>query len=163
MRGQNVPLSGAILQEKASQYAKELSIDHFKASDGWLRRWEERNNVIFKTISGESNSVTPEMVNAWSETSLPTLLYNYDLKDIYNADEFQTKHINSSQKSAQLSKVRITGMASANAASDKSPMFVIGNVRKPRCFKNVKFLPYRYRHQKKSWMDGILLEEWVEN
>ena len=28
-----------------------------------------------KTISGESNSVTPEMVNAWSETTLPTLLY----------------------------------------------------------------------------------------
>ena len=24
----------------------------------------------------------------WPETSLPTLLYNYDLKDIYNADEF---------------------------------------------------------------------------
>ena len=53
---------------------------------GWLRRWEVRNNV--KTISGESNSVTPEMVNMWSETSLPTLLYSYDLKDIYNADEF---------------------------------------------------------------------------
>ena len=28
------------------------------------------------------------MVNAWSETSLPTLLYNYELKDIYNVDEF---------------------------------------------------------------------------
>ena len=49
---------------------------------------EGEKNVTFKTRSGESNSVTPEMVNAWSETSLPTLLYNYDLKDIYNADEF---------------------------------------------------------------------------
>ena len=36
----------------------------------------------------ENHSVTPEMVNAWKETSLPTLLSNYDLKDIYNADEF---------------------------------------------------------------------------
>ena len=79
-----VPLSGAIIQEKASQYAKEFSIEHFKASDGWLRRWKERNNVIFKTISGESNSVTSEMVNAWSETSLPTLLYKYVLKGIFN-------------------------------------------------------------------------------
>ena len=83
-----MPLSGATIHEKASQYAKELSIENFKASDGWLRRWKERNNVTFKTISGESNSVTPEMVNAWSETLLPTLLCNYDLKDIYNADEF---------------------------------------------------------------------------
>ena len=88
LRSQNVPLSGAIIQEKTSQYAKELSIEHFKASGGWLRRWKERNNVTFKTISGESNSVTPQLVNPWSETSLPTLLYNYDLKDIYNADEF---------------------------------------------------------------------------
>ena len=102
LRSQNVPLSGAIIQEKASQYVKELSIENFKASDGWLRRWKERNNVTFKTISGESNSVTPEMVNAWSETSLPTLVYNYDLKDIYNADDSQTKHTNSSQKSAQV-------------------------------------------------------------
>ena len=28
------------------------------------------------------------MVNACKETSLPTLLSNYDLKDIYNADKF---------------------------------------------------------------------------
>ena len=85
LQSQNVPLSGAIIQEKASQYAKELSVDNVKASDGWFCQWKERNNVTFKTICGESNSVTPEMVNAWSETSLPTLLYNYELKDIYNA------------------------------------------------------------------------------
>ena len=109
----------------------------------WLRRWKERKNFTFKTISGESNSVTPEMVNAWSEISLPTLLYNYDLKDIYNADEFQTKHTNSSQKSAQVESWA-TGIASANAAVDKLPMFVIGKARKPRCFKNVKFLPCRW-------------------
>ena len=58
-------------------------------------------------------------------------------------------------------KVCITGMASANAAGDKVPMFVIGKARKPRCFKNVKFLPCRHRHQKKSWMDGIMFEEWI--
>ena len=61
----------------------------------------------------------------------------------------------------KLSKFRITGMASANAAGDKLPMFVIGKARKPRCFKNVKFLPCRYRHQKNRWMDGILFEVWV--
>ena len=81
---------------------RKFSIENFKASDGCLRRWKKRNNVAFKTISGELNFVTPEMVDVWSETSLPTLLHNYDLKDIYNPDEFQTKHTNSSQKSAQV-------------------------------------------------------------
>ena len=46
----------------------------------------------------------------------------------------------------KLSKARITGMSLANAAGDKLPMFVIGKARKPCCFKNVKFLPCRYRH-----------------
>ena len=74
---------------------------------------------------------------AWSETSLPTLLYNYDLKEIYNADEF--------------------GLFYQCVPNT----FVIGKAQKPRCFKNVKFLSSRYRHQKMSWMDGILFEEWV--
>ena len=63
MRSQNVPLSGGIIQEKASIYAKELNIENFKASDGCLRRWKERRNNTFKTISGESNPATSETVN----------------------------------------------------------------------------------------------------
>ena len=124
-----------------------------------------------KTISGKSNSVTSEMVNAWKEILLPTLLSNYELKDICNADEFglfykcvinKTYQLKSEKCSGgKLSKIRITGMAAANAVGDKIPMFVIGKSQKPRCFKNVKFLPCRYRNQKKNWMDGALFEEWV--
>ena len=40
-------------------------------------------------------------------------------------------------------------------------MFVIGKAKSPRCFKRVKHLPCQYRSQKKSWMDGILFEDWV--
>ena len=59
------------------------------------------------------------------------LLYNYDLKDIYNADEFGVFYQcvpNKSEKCSggKSSKVHRTGMASANAAADKLPMFVIG-------------------------------------
>ena len=78
MRGQNVPLSASMIQEKAVIFAKQVNTKNFQASDGWLRRWKEWNNISFKTVWGKSKSVTPEMVNAWSETSLV----------IYNADEF---------------------------------------------------------------------------
>ena len=84
-----------------------------------------------------------------------TPLYNYDLNDIYNADECglfyqcvpfyqwvpnKTYQLKSEKCSGggKLSKVCISGMASANAAGDKLPMFVIEKARKPRCFKNVK-------------------------
>ena len=69
-----------MIQEKA--VAKELNTEDFQTSDGWLRRWKEKNNISFKTVFGQLKSVTPEMVNAWSEMSLPTLLSKYDLKDI---------------------------------------------------------------------------------
>ena len=161
MQSQNVPLSASMIQEKA---VKGLNTENFQASNGWLRRWKERNDISFKTVSGKSKSVTPEMVNAWSETSLPTYLSNYDLEDIYNADEFGLFYQCLPNKTyllklercyvGKLSKIRIAGMAAANATGDKLPMFIIGKAKNPRCFKNVKFLPCRYRNQRKSWMDG---------
>ena len=74
MQSQNVSLSVAIIQEKTLTFAKKLNVENFQVSDDWLRRWNERNQTTFKTISRESESVTPELVDGWWETSLPTLL-----------------------------------------------------------------------------------------
>ena len=41
-----------------------------------------------KIIGGESKSVTKEMTSSWSEITLPTILSNYKLEDIFNAGEF---------------------------------------------------------------------------
>ena len=134
MRSQNVPLSASIIQEK-TVFAKELNTENFQASDGWLRRWKERNNKSFKTVSGESKSVTPNKT--------------YKLK---------------SKKAlrGKLSIVSITSMTAAIAMGHNLPMFVIGKAKNPRCLKNVKFLPCRYRNQQKIWMDGKLFEGWPQ-
>ena len=39
---------------------------------------------------------------------------------------------------------------------------MIGKAQKPRCFKNVKFLPCQYQYIKKSWMDGVQFEDWAQ-
>ena len=111
------------------------------------------------------------MVASWFETTLPTILSNYKLENIFNADEFglfyqclpnKTFHLKSEKCSGgKNSKIRITGLAAANAVGDKLPMFVIGKSKTPRCFKNVTSLPCRYRSQKKSWMDSAIFEEWT--
>ena len=111
------------------------------------------------------------MVHPWNETSLPTILSNYELKDIYNADKFglfylcfpdKTYHRTSEKCSGgKNSKSPIMGMAAAKALCEKLPMFIIGKAKKSRFFKNVKFLPCHYRNQNKSWMDGVLFKEWV--
>ena len=54
-------------------------------------------------------------------------------------------------------------MAAASAVGNKLPTFVIGKAKNPRCFKNIKKLPCRYRSQRKSWMDSVLFEEWMRN
>ena len=131
-----------------------------------------RNCVRFKSIVGESKSVEDSMTAPWTETTLPTILSKYELKDIFNADEFglfdqclpdKTFNLVSEKCSGgKKSKIRLTGMAAANALGEKLEMFVIGKTASPRCFKHIKSLPYLYRNQKKSWMTGELFEEWVK-
>ena len=101
---------------------------------------KSKETSLSKKISGESNSVTPEMVNTWKETSLPTLLLTYVWKDIYNNDKFGLFYKCMTNKTCQLKstkclggklrKVRITGKAAANALANKITMFVIGKAQK---------------------------------
>ncbi|XP_057305268.1 tigger transposable element-derived protein 4-like [Hydractinia symbiolongicarpus] len=171
MRSENIPISGPMLKEKALEFAEALGVESFQASQGWMAKWKTRYGVSFKTIAGESRSVTEEMTAPWSETTLPTILSRYPLEDIFNADEFglffqclpnKTLHMKGDKCSGgKHSKVRLTGLAAGNASGERLPMFVIGKSAKPRCFKGVKTLPCRYRSQKKSWMSGELFEEWV--
>ena len=170
VRSNNIPVNGIIIKEKALSLAKSLELTDFQASDGWLDKWKQRHDVTFKAVSGEGNAVTPEMTASWNETCLPTILSKYELKDIYNADEFglfyqalpdnslhyKGEHCNGGKHS----KVRLTGLAAGNATGEKLPFFVIGKYAKPCCFSGVKSLPCHYCSQKKSWIDGDLFTEW---
>ena len=111
------------------------------------------------------------MTAPWNKTILPTLLSNCKLEDLFNADEFglfyqclptRTYHLSGEECSGdKSSKVILTGMVAVGATGEKLEMFVIDKSKKPWCFKNVKQLPCRYRAQKKSWMTGVLFEDWV--
>ena len=122
-------------------------------------------------FKGEGNDVTESMTAPWKETVLPTIISNYEPRNIFNADEFGLFYQALPKKTLNLkgqkcsggknSKIRMTGLAAANMIGEKFPMFVIGKSQKPRCFKHIKSLPCRYRAQKKSWMNSELFEEWV--
>ena len=148
-----------------------MNVENLKASDGWPDRWKKRFNVSFKTVFGESNACTDEMVVPWEQTTLPTILSKYDLNQISNADKYGLFYRAHPNKSLYLknkncvggkhSELRLTGLTATNAAGEKLLLFVIGKSKKPQCFKHIKHLPCRHRSQKKSWMDSILFEEWV--
>ena len=130
-----------------------------------------RHGITCKEVSGESEKVIKELTSPWEETNLPTILAKYQLKYIFNADEFDLFYKVLPSRSLQFrgkccsggeqSKVRLTGMAASNALGQKIPMFMIGKFSSLRCFKHVRNLPCRYRSQQKAWMDGILFEEWL--
>ena len=112
-----------------------------------------RNGISFKNISGEMSAVTEELTAPWNETKIPTLISNYKLQNVFNADEFglffqclptKTYHLSREKCSGgKNSKVRLTGMAAASATGQKLPIFVVGKSKAPRCFKNIKQLPCR--------------------
>ena len=42
MYGNNIPISGPILLEKAHEFAETFNDNNFLALNGWLRNWKER-------------------------------------------------------------------------------------------------------------------------
>ena len=43
-----VRISGPMLQQKAEFFAEKIGHSDFKATEGWISRWKDRNNIKFK-------------------------------------------------------------------------------------------------------------------
>lgn len=56
-RDKNVPLSGAIIREKALEFASVLGHKDFASSVGWLDKFKKRHNIVQKAVCGESAAV----------------------------------------------------------------------------------------------------------
>ena len=83
-----ITFTGDILQKKASKLAELLGIDSKKvsASDGWLRRFKERNDLRVYRRKGELDSVDHLDIPIHRE-ELQKVLQEYDPDDIFNCDE----------------------------------------------------------------------------
>ncbi|KAH6939360.1 hypothetical protein HPB50_017720 [Hyalomma asiaticum] len=64
MRSQDIRLSGPVILAKAADFALQLDYDDFAASDGWLHRFRERYDLVFRAVSGEMNAVNMETCEA---------------------------------------------------------------------------------------------------
>lgn len=170
-RGQNIPVSGLSLKEKAKTFAKNLNIQNFSASEGWLTNFKKRNDIVFKKICGESSSVNVGVCSDW-HTKLSSIIEDYEPRNIFNTDEtglffkcmpdktftFKDEKCHGGKHS----KERITVLLAVNMnGSEKLKPLIIGKAAKPRCFKGMKSLPTIYRSNKKAWMTTELFNEWL--
>ena len=73
------------------------------------RSVENRHNAVFRTVSGEERSCAEGMTASWEQTHFPTILSRYELRDIYNADEFGLFYQQLPTKSFHLKGERYAG------------------------------------------------------
>ncbi len=73
-RKTSISISGQIIRDQALDFASKLGITGFNASEGWLTRFKERNNIVFGSVSGESASVDQSVINDWVHNKLPDLI-----------------------------------------------------------------------------------------
>ena len=157
--------------EKVDFFATQMGIE-FTANPGWFERFKKRNGIVFKYVCGEANQVSTRMTSDWLQSTLPSVLNEYEARDVFNADKTglfyrclpdKTLSFKGQQCSGgKKSKERITVMVACNSnGSEKLPLFVIGKSIKPRCFKNVKTLPVEYTANKKAWMVATTFTDWL--
>lgn len=172
-RSNNLPLSGNLIREKALQFAKELNCPDFQASNGWLESWKTRNQVVYKTISGESSSVNQGDCDVWIENVLNKILQKFEPKDIFNCDETGLffKCLPSKTLAfkgdkcfgVKTSKERVTLLAGANMdGTEKLKLLLIGKSKNPRCLRGLKSLGLEYTHNNKAWMTGEIFGNWIK-
>ncbi|XP_071965525.1 tigger transposable element-derived protein 6-like [Antedon mediterranea] len=176
-RDKHIPISGPLIKAKAEQFAEELNIVDFKASDGWLTKWKRRHDIKQLVICGERGDVNQEVVTQWKE-QISELCVGYEPKDIFNCDEtglffralpdrtLAEKH--DDVKGVKSSKERLTVMFTCSMTGEKvrfsflKPM-IIGRAENPRCFKTIKKdrLPVVWKANRKAWMTGALFDDYL--
>ena len=136
-RDKTIPLSGPILQSKALEFASQLDIADFKASNGWLEKFKARHVIKAFTVSGESAGVDLQTKDFRSR--IPEICSDFETGLYYRTLPDKTLSAKgASSKGVKNSKERLTVMFVCSAAGEKLKPLVISKALKPRCFKNIK-------------------------
>ncbi len=151
MRGQNVTITGSMVQAKAREFARQIvaaasntsdpqieKLKSFTASEGWLQNVKARLGIAKKSLHGEADSV--DVGSSDVQLLLSTLnkiAAEYNSDNIFNADELglqwrmcpsttlAKKSVNS--KGIKKLKCRITVLLGCNASGrEKLKPLVIG-------------------------------------
>ena len=181
-RGQDTPISGPLLKEKALEFHNmlhegEADPPSFNASAGWLWRFCKRHGIHQLSLQGEQLS-SNESATATFKKRLQEIMEkeSLTLEQVYNCDEtglcykmLPTKTLaaraEKGAKGMKKQKDRVTIMACSNASgSHKLPLVLIHKSLNPRCFKNLNksALPVKYYSQRNAWMDSDIFKKWFE-
>ena len=104
--------------------------------------------------------------------SVRILAGGYAEEDVYNIDEtglFWRQAPNSGLSTRNIAgvkvdKARVSVVVCTNTTgTDRMPLWIIGKARQPHAFRgvNIHALGVVWRWNKKAWMNGIIMREWI--
>ena len=87
-QAKRVAVTGELIKTKAKALAARLGLseDQSNYSNGWLRRFQERNGLKCFRVHGESGSADQDSLDA-ALPSLRETIAGYDKRDVFNMDE----------------------------------------------------------------------------
>ena len=173
-RSKNIPVNGPLLQSKSKIIADALGIQNFVGSNGWLESFLSRHNIVFRTMTGEANSMDQTAVEDWKR-KLISICEGYELKNIFNADETGLFYKQLPSKTlakkgeicagGKLAKERLTCLFICSATGEKLIPLIIAKSAFPRAFKKAQITPkclhVLWRANRKAWMTSDLFSEWL--
>ena len=161
-----------MLQEEALIIADRLGVSDFTASNGWLQCFKQNYNLQRMATAGEDGDVSSETLESWNERERE-ITRGWKPDDVWNMDEtgsfwkgLPDTSLNEKGKrckGGKQAKQRNTWAFFVNAAGEKMDPIVIGNAKKPRCFRNMSNIqrPYGcyYYSNQKAWMKTEIMED----
>ena len=164
VKGDDFPVSRALLCSKAMVFAKKLGYHDFKASNGWLSRFKKRRGISLanppKELASETqNSLTPGLSNfLWDSCNIFTvqetaLLY----KALPTHPICQDKCDKNANSAQRFSLLLCTNMS----ATEKLPLLVVGNIPRKNFKILVKNSPVQYIQHGNSWLTKESVFSWL--
>jgi hypothetical protein len=137
-----------------------------------LFNFKKRKNIKEHYKSGEAASAPIDDLPTF-RTELKSLIAQYDLNDVYNADEtalYWKLEPNKTLSRGPITgtkkpKDRVTIMLACNATgTHKLPAVFIHKYKNPKCIRNVdkKTLPVWYYWNNASWMQRSIFQSWIK-
>ena len=164
---QGIQMNGAMLQEQAKEFAKQLGRNEFKASKGWLICFRKRHNIQ-SSEQGLSTQESP-ITSSW-KNNLKTTMSEYSYKDILCLTEVHLNYAALPEKvKAACGKRKgdnldhsLTVMLWYNMLGDFDTPVVIG--RHPwqtHCNVEEADMPVIWRWNSNAWVAADIFQEWI--
>ncbi|KAJ4447492.1 hypothetical protein ANN_09499 [Periplaneta americana] len=172
-----IAVTGVEIQAAAERLAKQLGVNGFTASAGWLFRFCKCHNIVNRKVCGESLSADASAVEPFKK-KLHSIMKEegLGLNQVYNADETglywhslpdntQASKSIRNTPGRKISKERVSALLCANAdGSHILKTVIVGKSKQSRAIKNIMSnLPVHYYHSKNAWFTANITSDWFHN